>query len=58
MEFEFGYDKQDQELIIYKNGDDIGRLRIRLNDEEIRTFQEEVKKGTYFIIHDKGKMIY
>lgn len=58
MEFEIGYDKQDQELIIYKKGDNIGRLRIRLNEDEMKTFQEEVKKGTNFIIHDKGKMIY
>ena len=58
MEFEFGYDKQEQELIVYKNGDDIGRLRIRLDEEEMKIFQEEVKEGTYFIIYDDGKMIY
>lgn len=53
MILEFGYNKTNEELIIFKNGDDIGYINIHLDDDDLETIKYELEEqGTYFIVYN------
>ena len=57
MILEFGYDKESEELIIFKNGDDVAYVDIFLDDEDLECIKYEIKNGTFFGIYENGERI-
>ena len=53
MLLEFGYNKATNELIVFKNGDDVAYVDMELDDDELETIKYELENsGTYFGIYD------
>lgn len=58
MLLEFGYDKESEELIIFKNGDDVAYVDMFLDDEDLECIKYELENdGTYFGIYEGGERI-
>ena len=57
MILEFGYDKENEELIIFKNGDDVAYVDMFLDDEDLECIKYEIEKGTFFGIYKDGERI-
>ena len=57
MILEFGYDKENEELIIFKNGDDVAYVDIFLDEDDLECVKSEIEQGTFFGIYEDGERV-
>ena len=57
MTFDFAYDIDTQEFIIYLNNEEIGRARTHLSSEELQSLKDQVEKGLDFLLIKDNNII-